>query len=66
MSETTAPSALICAVDPAGNLSAKDVIGDKKMRRAQEKFLEAMQKVPHAKYVWKPEKALAADQETLR
>ena len=43
-----------------GNLSAKDVIGDKKkMRRTQEKFLEAMQeRVPRAKFArLEPEKA---------
>lgn len=43
-----------------GNLSAKDVIGDKKkMRRTQEKFLGAMQeRVPRAKFArLEPEKA---------
>ena len=43
-----------------GNLSAKDVIGDKKkMRRTQEKFREAMQeRVPRAKFArLEPEKA---------
>jgi plasmid recombination enzyme len=43
-----------------GNLSAKDVIGNKKkMRRTQEKFLEAMQeRVPRAKFArLEPEKA---------
>ncbi len=36
----------------------EDVMGDKEMRRTQEKFLEAMQEeVPRAKYNLEPEKA---------
>ncbi len=41
---------VICAVDQAGESTAKDVIGDKKkMRRTQEKFQQCTA-VPRAKF----------------